>query len=118
MSDSYPAATFAHIAREMGARKLAFIMAREYLGLGSLGPQLKAAFGGVYIANEGFDYAGATAALKEGRADAVGFGKLALANPDLVARFAQQAKLKAWDAGSFYSPEAKGYTDYPALATA
>ena len=56
--------------------------------------------------------------MKEGRADAVGFGKLALANPDLVARFAQQAKLNAWDAGSFYSPEAKVYTDYPALATA
>ena len=116
MHDSDPTATFAHVAREMGKRKLAFIMAREHDGPDSLGPQLKAAFGGVYIANEGFDYASATAALKEGRADAVGFGKLAIANPDLVARFAQQTKLNAWDTGSFYSPNAKGYTDYPALA--
>ncbi len=117
MSDSDPAATFTHVAREMAARKLAFIMAREYVGPDSLGPQIKAAFGGVYIANERFDYAKATAALKEGRADAVGFGKLAIANPDLVARFARQAKLNEWDASTFYQPGPKGYTDYPALAT-
>jgi 2,4-dienoyl-CoA reductase-like NADH-dependent reductase (Old Yellow Enzyme family) len=118
MSDSDRAATFTHVAREMGARKLAFIMAREYEAPDSLGPQIKAAFGGVYIANEKFDYASATAAVREGRADAVGFGKLAIANPDLVARFARQAELNAWEGASFYSPGAKGYNDYPALATA
>ena len=116
IGDSDRLATFGHVAREMGKRKIAFIMAREYVGPDSIGPQLKKAFGGVYIANEKFDYAGATAALQEGWADAVGFGKLAIANPDLVARFAQEAQLNDWDAASFYSPGAKGYTDYPALA--
>lgn len=116
IGDSDRLASFGHVAREMGKRKIAFIMAREYVGPDSIGPQLKKAFGGVYIANEKFDYASATAALQEGWADAVGFGKLAIANPDLVARFAKQAKLNDWDAASFYSPGAKGYTDYPALA--
>jgi 2,4-dienoyl-CoA reductase-like NADH-dependent reductase (Old Yellow Enzyme family) len=116
IGDSDRLASFGHVAREMGKRKIAFIMAREYVGPDSIGPQLKKAFGGVYIANEKFDYASATAALEQGWADAVGFGKLAIANPDLVARFAKQAKLNDWDAASFYSPGAKGYTDYPALA--
>jgi 2,4-dienoyl-CoA reductase-like NADH-dependent reductase (Old Yellow Enzyme family) len=116
IGDSDKLATFGHVAREMGRRKIAFIMAREYAGPDSIGAQLKQAFGGVYIANEKFDYGSATAALEEGWADAVGFGKLAIANPDLVARFAQQAQLNDWDAASFYSPGAKGYTDYPALA--
>jgi hypothetical protein len=50
--DSDPAATFGHVARELGKRGIAFICSREALGDGRLGPALKAAFGGVYIANE------------------------------------------------------------------
>jgi|CZKS01.1.fsa_nt_gi 2,4-dienoyl-CoA reductase-like NADH-dependent reductase (Old Yellow Enzyme family) len=54
MGDSNPAATFGYVARELGKRKIAFICGREHLGEGRIGPQLKKAFGGVYIANEGF----------------------------------------------------------------
>ena len=115
MSDSDPATTFGHVAREMGKRKLAFIMAREYEGPDAIGAKIKAAFGGVYIANEKFDFASATAAVQQGRADAVGFGKLAIANPDLPARFAKGAALNQWDSSTFYVPGAKGYTDYPSL---
>ena len=43
------------VARELGKRRLAFICAREALGDDRIGPQLKQAFGGVYIANERFD---------------------------------------------------------------
>ena len=52
MGDSDPAATFGYVARELGKRGIAFICSREALGDGRLGPVLKAAFGGVYIANE------------------------------------------------------------------
>ena len=69
------------------------------------------------IANEGFDFASATRLLTEGRADAVAFGKLAIANPDLPERFAEGAPLNAWDASTFYVPGAKGYTDYPIRAS-
>ncbi|HEY5084985.1 MAG TPA: alkene reductase, partial [Rhizomicrobium sp.] len=55
--------------------------------------------------------------LAEGRADAVAFGKLAIANPDLPQRFAENAPLNAWDASTFYASGAKGYIDYPIRAT-
>ena len=74
MGDSDLAATFSYIARVMGQRRIAFLMAREHVAPDSLGPKLKTLFGGVYIANEGFDLASAQAALAAGEADAVGFG--------------------------------------------
>ena len=115
MSDSNPAATFGYVAEQLGNRGLAFIAARESQQPDSLGPQLKKAFGGVYIANEGFTQESAEAIIAAGNADAVAFGKLFIANPDLPKRFALGAKLNDWDANTFYGGDAKGYTDYPAL---
>jgi 2,4-dienoyl-CoA reductase-like NADH-dependent reductase (Old Yellow Enzyme family) len=115
MSDSTPAQTFGYIAEQVGKRGIAFIAAREQVGPDSLGPSLKKAFGGVYIANEGFTRESAEAIIASGNADAVAFGKLFIANPDLPKRFATGAKLNEWDASTFYGGDAKGYTDYPAL---
>jgi len=115
MGDSDPLATFTYVARELGKRRLAFICTREARRGDSIGPQMKAAFGGALIANEGFDKAGAQQALDDGIADAVAFGKLAIANPDLAARFKANAPLNEWDASTFYGSGPKGYTDYPAL---
>jgi 2,4-dienoyl-CoA reductase-like NADH-dependent reductase (Old Yellow Enzyme family) len=116
MGDSTPAETFAYVARELGKRGIAFIAAREAVGEDSLGPLLKRAFGGVYIANEKFDIAGAQAALAEGRADAIAWGKDFIANPDLPHRLQTGAALNAQRPELFYSSTAEGYTDYPALA--
>jgi 2,4-dienoyl-CoA reductase-like NADH-dependent reductase (Old Yellow Enzyme family) len=115
MGDSDLAATFGHVARELGQRKIAFICARERLEEPRLGPALKKAFGGVYVANEGFDQAAADEVLARGEADAVAFGKLFIANPDLPRRFAENLPLNEWDASTFYAPGPKGYTDYPAI---
>ena len=102
----------------MGERGIAFLMARERPGEDSLGPQLKAQFGGAYIANEGLDFASARWLLEEGAADAAGFGRLFIANPDLVERFRRNAPLNAWNTETFYGSGAVGYVDYPALADA
>jgi 2,4-dienoyl-CoA reductase-like NADH-dependent reductase (Old Yellow Enzyme family) len=118
MGDSDRAATFGYVARELGKRKIAFIAAREYVGADSLGPQLKKAFGGVYIANEKFTKESAQAALDRGNADAVAWGQPFIANADLVRRFEVDASLNAPDASTFYAPGAEGYTDYPMLETA
>jgi 2,4-dienoyl-CoA reductase-like NADH-dependent reductase (Old Yellow Enzyme family) len=115
MGDSDRLATFTYVARELGKRRIAFICAREARGADSIGPQVKEAFGGVYIVNEGFTKETAEQALADGVADAVAFGKLIIANPDLVARFKTGAPLNDWDMPTFYSGGAKGYTDYPAL---
>jgi 2,4-dienoyl-CoA reductase-like NADH-dependent reductase (Old Yellow Enzyme family) len=80
-----------------------------------LGPDLKAAFGGIYIANEGLGREEADAVIAAGEADAVAFGKLFIANPDLPRRFALGAPLNPWIADTFYSDGPVGYTDYRAL---
>jgi len=118
MHDSDPLATFSYIAREMGKRGLAFICARESLGDQRIGPQLKAAFGGVYIANEKFTRARAQDVLEKGEADAVAFGVLFIANPDLPQRFQENAPLNAPNPQTFYGEGAQGYTDYPFLQDA
>jgi 2,4-dienoyl-CoA reductase-like NADH-dependent reductase (Old Yellow Enzyme family) len=115
MGDSDLAATFGYAAGELGRRGIAFICARESLGDKRIGPQLKKAFGGVYIANEGFTLETAQAVLAAGEADAVAFGKAYLANPDLFERFESGAELNAWNMETFYAPGPVGYTDYPAL---
>lgn len=117
MGDSDPLATFSYVARELGKRKIAFICAREHLGEGRIGPQLKKAFGGVYIANEGFTKETAGQALAAGEADAVAFGKLFLANPDLPERFRLNAPLNEPHPDTFYGQGPEGYTDYPYLTT-
>jgi hypothetical protein len=115
MGDSNRAATFSHVARELGRRNIAFICAREYVGPDSIGPQLKAAFGGVYIANERFTRDSAQEALDSDIADAVAFGKLFLANPDLPARFLVDAPLNVPQTDTFYRGGRSGYADYPTL---
>jgi 2,4-dienoyl-CoA reductase-like NADH-dependent reductase (Old Yellow Enzyme family) len=117
MGDSDPAALFGHVARELGKRKLAFLCARESHDKTSLGPLLKQAFGGVFIANEGFTAESAREALTSGRADAVAFGKPAIANPDLVERIRACAPWNTPDPPTFYGSGPKGYTDYPSLET-
>jgi len=116
MSDENPAETFGYVARELGRRGLAFLMAREHEGPDWLGPRLKEIFGGVYIANEGFTQQSAEAVIERGDADAVAFGKLFIANPDLPARFASNAPLNVPVPETFYSHGAEGYTNYPSLA--
>ena len=116
MGDSDRVSTFTYVARELGRRRIAFICARERLGDDRIGPRLKAAFGGVYVMNEGFTRETAEQVLASGESDAVAFGKLFIANPDLPRRFALRAPLNEWQAEKFYCGAAEGYVDYPALA--
>jgi N-ethylmaleimide reductase len=115
MGDSTPLETFGYVARELGKRGIAFICAREAIGDDRLGPQLKQAFGGVYIANEKLDKDSAERLLASGEADAVAFGQWFIANPDLPARLQADAPLNPPNPATFYAPGAQGYTDYPAL---
>ncbi|MDB5321197.1 MAG: NADH:flavin oxidoreductase/NADH oxidase [Phycisphaerales bacterium] len=115
MGDSNPAATFGYVARELGRRKIAFIAAREALGPGRIGPMLKREFAGCYIANEKFTLESAELAIERGECDAVAFGVLFIANPDLPQRFAQHAQLNTPKPDLFYSSGPEGYTDYPCL---
>jgi len=85
------------------------------VGPDSLGPKLKAAFRGVYVANEKYTFETASHAVMAAEADAVAFGKLFIANPDLPKRFKLGAALNEVRAPLFYTGAAEGYTDYPSL---
>jgi 2,4-dienoyl-CoA reductase-like NADH-dependent reductase (Old Yellow Enzyme family) len=115
MGDSNPAATFGYVATNLGKRGLAFICARESIHGHRLGPELKRAFGGLYVANEAFTRETAEHAVASGEADAVAFGKAFIANPDLPRRIALNAPLNTPDQNTFYASGPHGYTDYPAL---
>ena len=116
MGDSNAAETFGYVATELGKRGIAFICAREALGADRLGPQLKKAFGGVYIANEKMTRESAEQVVASGEADAVAFGQLFIANPDLPKRLKLNAPLNVPQPETYYHPGAEGYVDYPALA--
>ncbi|MCX7122639.1 MAG: alkene reductase [Gammaproteobacteria bacterium] len=115
MGDSDRLKTFLYIAKALGQRKIAFICARERQGEGYIGEQIKAAFGGVYIINQGLTQEEAGRLIDAGQADAAAFGQLFIANPDLPKRFSLQASLNAPDSTTFYSDGDHGYNDYPFL---
>jgi 2,4-dienoyl-CoA reductase-like NADH-dependent reductase (Old Yellow Enzyme family) len=118
MGDSNLPALFGYVASELGRRGLAFIFTRERQADDSISQDLKKAFGGVLIANEGFTQESAEKILASGGADAVSFGKLFIANPDLVRRFAEGAPLNDLVPATIYAKGVTGYSDYPALSDA
>ena len=124
MSDSNTLATFSHVLRELNRFGLAYAhlvqLTDQDIALGaSAEPSvrtLRPFFMGPMIAAGGFTRDSGEQALREGWLDAVVYGKLFIANPDLPARFARRAPLNKPDPATFYAIGAKGYTDYPRLA--
>jgi 2,4-dienoyl-CoA reductase-like NADH-dependent reductase (Old Yellow Enzyme family) len=115
MKDSNPKELFSYVARELGKKKIAFILAREYQGADSIGKIIKDNFGGVFIANEKFTKETAEKAISNKEADAVSFGILFISNPDLPKRFLENAPLNETNFQTIYAEGKTGYSDYPAL---
>jgi N-ethylmaleimide reductase len=67
------------------------------------------------IAAGGYNPADAEALLQRGDADAVAFGRLFIANPDLPRRIALGVPLNAYDRSTFYTRGPEGYIDYASL---
>jgi N-ethylmaleimide reductase len=78
-------------------------------------PAIRRVFKGTLILNSDYTLDGASQALRLGEADAIAFGRLFLANPDLPARLAKRAALNAPNIQTFYTAGPAGYTDYPAF---
>jgi N-ethylmaleimide reductase len=116
MSDSDPAATFGHAARELDRFGLAYLHVTEAIGStpSPVAPVMRSLFRGPFMLNGGYTQETANAALAKGEADLISFGVLFLSNPDLVERFAEGAPLNTPDRETFYSGGEKGYIDYPA----
>ncbi|MDY0135964.1 MAG: alkene reductase [Thiomicrospira sp.] len=74
-------------------------------------------YNGNLISNMGYSAQEAEDAIAQKNVTAVAFGVPYLANPDLPERFKASAPLNEADATTFYTPGAKGYTDYPFMKT-
>jgi N-ethylmaleimide reductase len=114
-------ADYGYLAQKLNALGLAYIHLVDHSAAGApvVPDSIKATFRKTFkktlILSGGYDAARAEADLAAGKADLIAFGKPFLANPDLVARLKAKAELNKFDGTTFYTPGAKGYTDYPAL---
>jgi N-ethylmaleimide reductase len=123
ISDDAPQDTFDYVVTQLNPLKLAFLDVLQGTG-GAPREQwlpfdydkLRALYEGNFIRNNEYDFETAQQAVVSGAADAIAFGRLLLANPDLVERFRRRAPLNAPDYDRLYTGEEKGYTDYPFLA--
>jgi N-ethylmaleimide reductase len=91
---------YLHVVRSPDAKLDAFALARG-------------CFQGPRILNDGFDFASGNAAVASGAAEAVSYARGFIANPDLVARFAENLPLAHFDRKTLYTHGAQGYTTYP-----
>ena len=113
--------TFLYVAKQLNSYGLAYIHIMDGLAFGfhELGEPMTLAefrevFDGPIIGNCGYTQEAAEAAVKDGNADLIAFGRPIISNPDLVDRFANNWPLNpSPDVKIWYSPGKEGYTDFP-----
>lgn len=117
MHDSNPEELYLYVIRQLEKMGLGILHLVEPVelpdGVTPLAPRARRAFSGLLILNAGYTQTTAEAVIANGTADAVAFGSMFIANPDLPERFAGNAPLALPDAATMYGGDAKGYTDYP-----
>ena len=123
IDDSDPQALFNHVAESLAGTGIAYLHVIEGDTSGKTVPgfdymALKRLFGGSVIVNNNFDRTRAGAALVDGRADMIAFGKPFISNPDLVIRLFLGARLVMANRETFYGGGEEGYTDYQVLHSA
>ena len=75
-------------------------------------------FDGPVITAGGYTPEMGVAAIQAGLADAVAFGRMFIANPDLPERIRTGAAMNAFDRSTAYGGDARGHIDYPVLGAA
>ena len=119
MRDSDPVGLATWLAQRLNDFNLAYlhVMRADFFGEqhGDIMTPVREHYRGVLIGNMGYSAEEAESAIAEGKLDAVAFGAVFLANPDLPERFRRNTALNTPDSSTFYSEGAVGYTDYPTL---
>jgi N-ethylmaleimide reductase len=113
--------TFLYVAQRLNQYGLAYLHVIDGLEFGfhelgspMVSEEFRQVFKGPLMANCGYTRETAEAAIQQGHADLISFGRPFISNPDLVERFAHgwplnpPADQKVW-----YSFDAAGYTDFP-----
>lgn len=115
--------TFDYIVRRLNGYPLAYLHLLEPItdvsgnkfAAHQIAKHYRPLYKGTLIINNSFDKEKGNKVIADNQADLVAYGRLFIANPDLADRFAKDAPLAEPDKDTFYTPGAKGYTDYPTL---
>ena len=113
------AADYAYLTEQLSALGLVYLHIVDHSAMGapivpdSMKQTMRRLFRGSLILSGGYDAARAQRDLAAGNGDLIAVGRPFLANPDLPARWQTNAPLNEPDMSTFYTPGAKGYTDYP-----
>ncbi len=121
VNDGNPEPLFTAAAAALSEIGIAYLELREPGPDGTNGqadhppiaPAMKAVFAGPLILNADYDGPRARHAVETGAADAIAFGRMFLANPDLPRRLAENLPLTKDDQPTWYSQGPNGYVDYP-----
>lgn len=125
MYDSDPITLFEYVFDQLNKRKIAYVHVIEPRSTSAGGSDLidnqapstselfRKKFDGVFISAGGYTPETAERALELGMADAIAFGRLYIANPDLPERIYRNLPLNKYNRSTFYGGNEKGYTDYP-----
>jgi len=125
MSDSDPRALFSYVAERLNPFRLAWLHLIEpriggseliHEGQGAVAAaRLRPIYQGKLIAAGGFEPDTGEAIVAAGTLDAVAFGRHFISNPDLPRRIREHLPLAGYDRSTFYTFDARGYTDYAAF---
>jgi N-ethylmaleimide reductase len=125
--DSDPLDLFSFVVRELSKRRIAYLHLIEARGSEiGLTDELhenarnnaalfRPEFEGPLLSAAAYTPESAAAAIESKHADAIVFGRLFIANPDLVERIKEDKSLNQPDRSTFYGGGAHGYTDYQPL---
>lgn len=111
--------TYQYLASELNKLGLAYVHLINYTTAGdpaalkALVQEIRNSFKNTLILSAGYTQERAEKDLQSGLADLVAFARFFISNPDLVERFKTGAELAEPDVNTFYSPDEKGYIDYP-----
>ena len=124
MVDSNPIALFSYVLEQLSKRGIAYLHLIEPRASGAGGGDavspdspcasetFRSHFKGVLISAGGYNADNYQHAL-DNHADAIAFGRLIIANPDLVERLKKNLPLNPYNRNTFYGGNEVGYTDYP-----
>lgn len=123
IKENHPEEMALYLAAAFKERGVAYLSVAEPSWVGGIAltdrfkEKIRQAYDGIIIYAGEYTAEKAETAITSGLADAIGFGRPFIANPDLVARMKQGGPYNAVDVPTIYKGGAKGYTDYPTLSS-
>ncbi|KAF0691981.1 Aste57867_16887 [Aphanomyces stellatus] len=124
MKDSNPVATWSALLEKLNPLELAYVHLVEPRIAGgwdaTVAPDadvinlkpFREVYRGVLIVAGGHTAESGAAAVGNGQADAVAYGRYFISNPDLPARIQHGHAFTPYNRATFYTPDGVGYTDY------